>query len=91
MRSWKLQGVISVGVAGQHHELYHGVHASYAKLALLADRPVKLHDIGDAETTDIPPALLTSLGITMEEAEVQLENIMNSAQSLNGLAQQFAA
>ena len=91
IRSWNLQTEIQVAVAEHHDELYNGVHASYAKLALLADRLLKRHDIGDAETTDIPPTLLSSLGITETQAEEQLENIVNSAQSLNVLAQQFAA
>lgn len=91
MRSWNLQAEIQVAVAEHHDELYNGIHASYAKLTLLADRLLKRHDIGDAESTEIPPALLSSLGITEAEAEEQLNNIMNSANSLDVLAQQFAA
>lgn len=91
MRSWNLQTEIQVAVAEHHDENYNDVHAAYAKLTLLADRLLKRHNIGDAESTDIPPTLLTSLGITEEQAEKQLENIINSAQDLELLAQQFAA
>jgi len=91
MRSWNLQAEIQVAVAEHHDEHYNGVHASYAKLTLLADRLLKRHNIGDAESTDIPPAILASLGITEAQAEEQLNNIMDSAESLNLLSQQFAA
>jgi HD-like signal output (HDOD) protein len=91
MRSWNLQAEIQVAVAEHHDELYNGVHASYARLALLADRLLKRHDIGDAESTELPEAILSSLGITAEQAEEQLESIINAAQDLDQLAQQFAA
>ena len=55
MRSWNLQAEIQVAVAEHHNEQYNGVHASYAKLTLVADRLLKRHNIGDAESTDIPP------------------------------------
>lgn len=91
MRSWNLQAEIQVAVAEHHDELYNGVHASYARLALVADRLLKRHGIGDAESTELPAAILSSLGITLDQAEEQLENIISSAQDLDLLAQQFAA
>lgn len=91
MRSWNLQAEIQVAVAEHHDELYNGVHASYARLALLADRLLKRHGIGDAESTELPESLLSSLGITAQQAGDQLENIINSAHDLDLLAQQFAA
>ncbi len=91
MRSWNLQAEIQVAVSEHHDELYNGVHASYARLTLLADRLLKRHDIGDAESTELPEAILSSLGITEEQAEEQLENIISSTQDLDQLAQQFAA
>lgn len=91
MRSWNLQTEIQVAVAEHHDELYNGVHASYARLALLSDRLLKRHDIGDAESIELPEAILASLAISELQAEEQLENIINSAQDLDQFAQQFAA
>ncbi len=91
MRSWNLQAEIQVAVAEHHDELYNGVHAAYAQLTLLSDRLLKRHGIGDAESTDLPPAILSSLGLTEEQLEEQLENIIGSAKDLNILAEQFAA
>lgn len=91
MRSWNLQAEIQVAVAEHHDELYNGVHASYARLSLVADRLLKRYDIGDAESTELPEAILSSLGINVQQAEEQLENIIGSSQDLDQLAQQFAA
>ena len=91
MQSWNLQTEIQVTVSEHHDAHYNGVHSSYAKLALLADRLLKRHNIGDAEVTDLPPELLNSLGITEQQAEEQLDNVINAAKDLNILAQQFAA
>jgi len=91
MRSWNLQAELEVAVAEHHNENYQGIHASYAKLTLLADRLLKRYDIGDAESTEIPPQILDSLGFSEEQALEILEMIMVAAQDLDVLAQQFAA
>jgi len=91
MRSWDLQAEIQVAIAEHHHEQYNDKHASYSRLSLLADRLLRRHDIGDAESTELPEAVLSSLGISVQQAEAQLEIIINSAQDLDQLAQQFAA
>ncbi len=91
MRSWNLQTEIQVAVAEHHNEQYNGVHASYSRLSLLADRLLQRHGIGDAESAELPEDILSSLGISAQQVEEQLESIINSAQDLDQLAQQFAA
>lgn len=91
MRSWNLQAEIQVAVAEHHDELYNGVHAAYPKLVLIADRLLKRHGIGDAESTELPEAILSSLGITAAQVEELLENLIASASDLDQLAHQFAA
>lgn len=91
MRSWNLQPEIQVAVAEHHDENYQGEHAVYAKLVLIADRLLKRHDMGDAESTELPAAILSDLGIDEQQAEEILENIMASAKDLDLLAQKFAA
>lgn len=91
MRSWNLQSEIQIAVAEHHNENYQGEHAAYARLVLIADRLLKRHNIGDAESTELPPAILSDLGIDEQQVEEILENIMDSAQDLDLLAQKFAA
>jgi len=91
MRSWNLQAEIQVAVAEHHNEKYNDEHAAYARLSLLADRLLQRHDIGDAESVELPEDILSTLGISAQQAEEQLESIIDSAQDLDQLAQQFAA
>ena len=91
MRSWNLQAEIQVAVAEHHNEHYRGIHAAYAKLTLIADRLLKRHDIGDAESTELPETILSSLGFTQEQAEEILSKLILSTDELDTLAEQFAA
>lgn len=91
MRKWNLQTEIQVAVAEHHNEHYRGIHAAYAKLTLIADRLLRRHDIGDAESTELPENILSSLGFTKEQAEEILENLILSTEELDTLAEQFAA
>jgi len=91
MRSWNLQAEIQVAVAKHHDEQYNDAHAAYSRLSLLADRLLQRHGIGDAGSVELPENILSTLGISTQQAEEQLENIINSAQDLDQLAQQFAA
>lgn len=91
MHNWNLQTEIQVAVAEHHNEHYKGVHAAYAKLTLIADRLLKRHDIGDAESIELPENILSSLGFNQEQAEEILERVINSSQELDTLAEQFAA
>jgi len=91
MRKWNLETEIQVAVAEHHNEHYRGIHAAYAKLTLIADRLLKRHDIGDAESTELPENILSSLGFTKEKAEEILENLILSTEELDTLAEQFAA
>jgi HD-like signal output (HDOD) protein len=91
MHKWNLQTEIQVAVAEHHNEHYRGIHAAYPRLTLIADRLLKRHDIGDAESTELPESVLSSLGFTQEQAEEVLNNLIISADELNTLAEQFAA
>jgi HD-like signal output (HDOD) protein len=91
VRNWNLQTEIQVAVAEHHNEHYRGIHAAYAKLTLIADRLLKRHDIGDAESTELPDSILSSLGFTQEQAEEVLNNLIMSTNELDTLAEQFAA
>ena len=91
MHSWNLQAEIQVAVAEHHNQHYRGIHAAYAKLTLIADHLLKRHDIGDAESTELPEDILSSLGFNQEQAEEMLEIVITSAPELDILVEQFAA
>ncbi len=91
MRSWNLQAEVQAAVSEHHDEQYNGIHAPYARLVLIADRLLKRHDVGDADSAELPEHILSSLGFSAEQAEEVLAQIMEAADDLDQLSQQFAA
>jgi len=63
MRKWGLPTEILAGVFEHHNATFRGKHWEYANLALLADRILFLHGIGDADNEELPPRILTALNI----------------------------
>ncbi len=91
LQRWNLQKEIVISVAEHHHPHYTGEHAGYAHTVLVADRLLKRHDIGDAESDELPEELLTALGLSVEDAEAALEAIITAGPDLELLARQFPA
>ncbi len=89
LRRWNLQDEIVVSVAQHHQPQFAGEHAGHAHLVLLADRLLKRHGIGDAESEALPDALLASLGLSAEDAEAALEATLAAGPDLDLLAHQF--
>lgn len=63
MRKWGLPTEILTAVFEHHNETFRGKHYEYANLALLTDRILFAHGIGDADTDELPPRILTTLNI----------------------------
>lgn len=89
LRRWNLQEEIVVSVAQHHCPPYTGEHAGYAHMVLLADRLLKRHGMGDAESDQLPEALLADLGLSAEDAEAALEATLAAGPDLDMLAHQF--
>jgi len=91
LQRWNLQEEIVISVAEHHHPQYTGEHASYAHTVLVADRLLKRHGIGDAESDELPEELLTALNLSAEDAETALEATITAGPDLELLARQFPA
>jgi HD-like signal output (HDOD) protein/prolyl-tRNA editing enzyme YbaK/EbsC (Cys-tRNA(Pro) deacylase) len=89
---WHLPAAV-VTAAGEHHHLrYQGENAVYNNLVMLSNRLLKSYDIGDAETDEIPQALLDSLGLEMEKVEIIVQMLTEQGRdSLNQIATRMAA
>jgi len=89
MRKWGLPTEILTTVFEHHNETYRGKHHEYANLALLADRALFAHGIGDADTDELPPRILTTLKIdilVVQSAVKELwENKARLDELINGL------
>jgi len=58
MQTWKMPEKLIMAEEHHHNLDYHSVHADYALLANLSERPLEMHDMYDADNGDIPPELL---------------------------------
>lgn len=91
MRSWDMPEPVIAAIRNHHDEAYSGEHQTYVQLVLLADRLLKRHGIGDAETAELPEGVLGSLGLTEERVQTVLDRILGGADALDSLARQIAA
>lgn len=90
LKSWNLQEEIVVAVAEHHHPHYDDEHARYSRIVLIADRLLKRHGIGDAESDELPEEMLVAMGLDGENAENALEAVMQAGVDLELLAHQFS-
>ena len=74
-----------------HNENYAGPHAVYVYLALVADRMLKTHGIGDSESHDVPPAILAALQLDEVQVIMVMNRLLEGSDGLNAMAQQLAA
>ncbi len=88
--AWRLPGEITVTVREHHNEAYVGPHATYANLALIADRMLKTHGIGEGEGHDLPPAILQALQLDEVQIVMVMNRVLEGCEGLDAMAQQMA-
>ena len=90
MKAWRLPEEIVVTAFEHHNESYAGPHAVYVHLALVVDRMLKTHGIGDSESHDVPPAILAALQLDEVQVIMVMNRLLEGSDGLNAMAQQLA-
>ena len=91
VEAWKLPEEIIVA-AREHNNLdYHGSHAVYANLVMLADYMLKGQGIGDAPSIEVPPQLYDALEIGEYQAVVIMNRVLEGCDGLENMAVQLAS
>ena len=85
MRKWGLPTEILAAVFEHHNETYRGKHCEYANLTLLVDRILFVHGIGDADTEELPPRILTSLNIDHIIVQAATNELWENKTRIDGL------
>jgi HD-like signal output (HDOD) protein len=91
MEKWKMPDYICASVAHHHNETYEGVATLHSQLTLVADRLLKTHGIGDAQTEHLPQAILDNLGLSEAQVYAMLDKTINGSKDLDSMANQLAA
>lgn len=85
MRKWRLPTEILAAVFEHHNETYRGKHWEYANLALLTDRILFVHGIGDADIEELPPRMLTALGIDHIVVQAATKELLENKPRIDSL------
>lgn len=91
MDAWNMPGEVTTVVREHHNAAYMGNFAPYVGLTRLVDHLLKGQDLGDADHADIPPELLSSLGLTQTQLNAKMNRLLESRDELDQIAQTLAA
>lgn len=85
MRKWGLPAEILTTVFEHHNKTFRGKHYEYANLALLVDRVLFVHGMGDADTEELPPRILTTLEIDHTVIQAATNELLKNKEKIDGL------
>ncbi len=91
LEAWNLPHEVVVTAREHHREDYVGPHAVYSSLALITDRMLKTHDIGDAQDVALPAEIMAALGLDEFKVLGVMSRILQGCASLDTMARQLAA
>lgn len=91
MESWRMPAELTTAVRWHHDEDYWDQHAIYPQLVLLANRLLKRHGIGDAETEELPKAIMEMLELSEEQVVAACAHVMKGSEKLDSVAMQLVA
>jgi len=91
MEKWNMPDYLCASVAHHHDNQYDGIGKIHSQLTLLADRLLKLHDIGDADSDQLPGDILAQLGLSETQAYSMLDKTIHGSKDLDNMANQLAA
>lgn len=89
MDNWNMPIEVVVGLRQQHNLKYEGEYAVYAKLVHLAQMMLANAGYGNALARPIPSALFQELHLDEETARITTENILESGEDLDLIAEKM--
>ncbi len=91
MDAWDMPKEIAQTVSEHHNPEHRGDFSVFANLVYIANALLKRHGIGDAESMEIPEALLQRFGLDEEKLEVALATVLQGRDGLEFMAAKMAA
>ncbi len=90
MQAWHMPKEIIAAVKWHHQGEFVDEHKTYPNLVLVAIRLLHSIGVGDAATSDIPNAILESLGLTSAQTQLALEELVAHEAELLSVANQLS-
>lgn len=91
MQGWHMPEPVIVAVAEHHNEAYDGEFAVYPCLVQLSERLLAREEFSDAAGDDLPPRLLSQLGLSEEDALAALALLHDDRELLDAMVSQLVA
>lgn len=91
MAHWNMPEAVTVSCREHHNAAYVGRDAEYSRLMLCVDHLLRAHGIGEGGETEPPAAILTALGLSLDDAHTITARVLESASALDAMARQLAA
>jgi len=85
MHQWQMPAELVVAMRQMHNADYADDHSGYANLLFVATRLLRQHGIGDGPSERIPDEVYKRLGLSPEDAEEVLEQVLEKADGLSDL------
>ncbi|MDH5632500.1 MAG: HDOD domain-containing protein [Gammaproteobacteria bacterium] len=90
LQQWKLDSAIFNTACYHHNEDYNGDDALYCHITLLANRFLATRDIGEEITDVLPASILARYEIDEINLQLNLEDILDAAEHLDGMVNMLA-
>ncbi|MAT64714.1 MAG: hypothetical protein CMN57_03630 [Gammaproteobacteria bacterium] len=91
MQEWAMPEPVVTALREHHNEMYSGAHDAYAGLVYLVDWLLRREGLGDGAEGEPPTAVLTRLGLELEQLDELVEACLHERQGLDAMARQLAA
>jgi HD-like signal output (HDOD) protein len=89
--AWNMPRAVTVAIREHHNIDYDGDYAVLANLVLVTDRLLKSYDTAGGADTDITPAILNRLGLTIDKVLEEYKAFIIERDDLDAIALQIAA
>lgn len=91
MKCWNMPEEIVSALRYQNQPQYHGEHSVYSKLLYAAQVKLRERSVGYGPVRKITDSLYKELSLDPEQADITINNIMDSTEELGLIAQQMAS
>jgi len=91
MEAWNMPEEVHITISQHHNFAYSGPHAEYVRLVNVANQLLKRHDIGDADSDELPADIADKVGLSDAQALAILEKTFEGREDLDSMARQLAA
>ncbi|SMF24634.1 HD-like signal output (HDOD) domain, no enzymatic activity [Alteromonadaceae bacterium Bs31] len=89
MDNWNMPEEVVVALRQQNNPKFDGVNAEYAKLVYIAQAMLANAGFGSGSPRQIPDSLFTELHLDAATAKITVDNILESGQDLDAIAEQM--